>query len=258
VADLYRPRALASASSALDERPRVQLLPPRRWLIAVALIVVLIAGVIFVAVTSVVAPVRGVGYRDQGGFSRVSSSVSGVTLPDFKRPGEAVAEGEELVRIVNSQGTEISITSPADGVVMQMLIPGAGWSVTPDQEIYIVAGIDPTAEPSIIMLLPGEQAGDFTPGNLTVGSTAWLEPVGRPAIACQLDQVDPYALSAEQVEAFIPDVMVKQYVQKMGTVQYAGATCPMGAIDDLLPGMPVPVSVAVRQDALLSFIFGRG
>ena len=254
----YRPRALASASSALDDRPRVQLLPPRRWLVVVALVVVLVAGVVFVAVTSVAAPVRGVGYRDQGGFSQVASPVSGVTMPGFKRPGEAVAKGEELIRILDGQGGQASIVSPIDGVVMQMLVPGSGWSVASGTDVYIVAGIDPKAQPTMIMLLPGEQAGDFTPGSVSVGATAWLEPVGKSAIACQVDQVDPYALSAEQVEAFIPDVMVKQYVQRLGTVQYAGAVCPSEAIADLLPGRPVPVSVAVRQDSLLSFIFGRG
>lgn len=257
MADRYRPQALASSGSALDERPRVQLLPPRRWLIALALIVMLLAGVIFVAVTSVVAPVRGVGYLDKGGFVTITAPVDGIVLSGFRTPGERVSKGAELVRLQDAMGGQTPVLSPVDGVVMQILFPGHGWSVTSDSTIVVVAGVEPDSRGTVIMLLPGDQAGAFTSGNISVGGSAWLEPAGSPTIQCEVVQVNPYALGADQVEPFIPDPMVKRMVTRMETVQYAGASCPPDAIANLLPGMPIPVSVAVRQDPLLSFIFGR-
>ena len=257
MSDLYRPQALASMSSALDERPRVQLLPPRRWLVAGALVVVLIAGVIFIAVTSVVAPARGVGFLDQGGFVTLRAPVNGTLLAGFAMPGSRIKKGDELVRLRDDRGNETPVLSPTDAVVMQILVPGRGWSVAANDEIYVLAGIDSQSAPTVIMLLPGAQAGAFSAGDIAKGASAWLEPAGQPAIQCQVVQVDPYALSAEQVNPFIPDPMVKEMVAKMGSVQYAGAECPPDAIANLLPGMPIPVSVSIRQDSLLSFIFGR-
>jgi hypothetical protein len=258
MSSLFRESAVKSLSGAGEDRPRVQLVPPRRWLVAVALVVMVVAGVVFAAIATTRAPVRGVGYLDQGGFITLDSAVDGLVQDGIAVPGTQVKPGDVVARVLSLDGTTTRVVAPGPGTVMQLLGPAGGWPVKVGAPLLVIAGTGRHGGPNVTLLLPGVEATELTEGSVSEGASAWLEPAGKDPIACVIRTVRPYAQPADSIAAYMPDPFVKSYVQEQGSIQVAEADCPADSLRQFLPGTALPVTVEINPRSPLDFVFGTG
>ena len=236
----------------------VRLVPARRWLTALSLVVMLIAAVIFLTVATTKDPVRGIGYVDRGGFIVLGANTPGIVQDGVVLPGTSVQAGDVLARVIELDGTTSRVIAPAPGIVMQLLGPPTGWVSTEGDPIIVLARTDVQVGAEVTLLLPGLAATEVLAGDVADGSTVWLEPADREPIQCRVEGVRPYAQPAESVAEFMPDPYVAQYLDELGSVQVAEADCPDGSLDWALPGAVIPVTVEAGSRSPLSTIFGAG
>ena len=258
MSSMFRADAVRSLSGAGEDRPRVQLVPPRRWLIAVALVVMVLGGLVFAVIASTRAPVRGVGYLDQGGFITLIAQADGLVQDGIAVPGTEVSSGDVVARVLAMDGTTRRVVAPGPGVVMQLLGPASGWRVDEGDPILVIAGTGRQGGANVALLLPGLEATELTEGSVEVGSTAWLEPAGAEPIRCSVRAVRPYAQPADSIAPFMPDPFVRAYVQEQGSIQVAEADCPASALAGFLPGTAMAVTVEINPKSPLQFVFGSG
>lgn len=236
----------------------VTLVPARRWLTALSLVVMLIAGVIFLAVATTKDPIRGIGYVDRGGFIVLGANTPGIVQDGVMLPGTPVEAGDVLARVIGSDGATTRIIAPAPGVVMQLLGPPTGWVSTQGEPIVVLARTDVQVGAEVTLLLPGLAATEVLSGDVVEGSTVWLEPADREPLKCVVEAVRPYAQPAESVAEFMPDPYVTSYLTDLGSVQMAEANCPDSSLDWALPGAVIPVTVEAGSRSPLRAIFGSG
>ncbi|MEI6622110.1 MAG: hypothetical protein WCP28_09415, partial [Actinomycetes bacterium] len=93
MSSMFRENAVQALRTADEERPLVRLVPARRWLIALALVVMLLAGVVFAVIASTRTPVRGIGYIDNGGFITLTAQEKGIVQDGVAVPGTEVKPG---------------------------------------------------------------------------------------------------------------------------------------------------------------------
>lgn len=254
----FREQSVAALRAAGEERPIVRLVPARRWLTALSLVVMLIAGIIFLVVATTKDPIRGIGYVDRGGFVVLGANTPGIVQDGVTLPGTAVEAGDVLARVIEQDGTTARIIAPAPGIVMQLLGPPTGWVSTQGEPILVLARTDIQVGAEVTLLLPGLAATEVLAGDVTNGSTVWLEPADRTPIQCLVEGVRPYAQPANSVAEFMPDPYVTSYLEDLGSVQVAQANCPDGSLDWALPGAVIPVTVEAASRSPLSVIFGTG
>jgi hypothetical protein len=254
----FRKESVAALRAAGEERPMVTLVPPRRWLTALSLVVMLIAGVIFVTVASTKDPIRGIGYVDRGGFVVLGANMLGIVQDGVVLPGTPVEAGDVLARVISSDGATMRVIAPVPGVVMQLLGPPTGWVSTQGDPIIVLARTDVQVGAEATLLLPGLAATEVRSGDVTEGSTVWLEPADRQPLKCIVESVRPYAQPAESVAEFMPDPYVASYLTDLGSVQMAKANCPDGSLDWALPGAVMPVTVEAGSRSPLKSILGSG
>ena len=254
----FRKESVAALRAAGEERPMVTLVPARRWLTALSLVVMLIAGVIFVTVATTKDPIRGIGYVDRGGFVVLGANILGIVQDGVVLPGTSVEAGDVLARVISSDGATMRVIAPVPGVVMQLLGPPTGWVSTQGDPIIVLARTDVQVGAEATLLLPGLAATEVRSGDVTEGSTVWLEPADRQPLKCIVESVRPYAQPAESVAEFMPDPYVASYLTDLGSVQMAKANCPDGSLDWALPGAVMPVTVEAGSRSPLKSILGSG
>lgn len=254
--NLFRANAVAALRTADDDRPPVRLVPARRWLIAVALVVMVLAGIVFALIASTRTPIRGIGFSDQGGFITLSSEQRGIVQDGVAVPGTEVEPGDVLARIVTTSGRTQRIVAPGPGTVMQLLGPASGWPVGAGDPVLVIAGTGSGGGSRVDLLLPGVEATELTEGSISVGLTAWLEPAGKNAIRCVITSVRPYAQPADSLLRFIPEPFVQAYLRDQGSVQFAEAQCPAEQLAEFLPGTAFPVTVEIDPKRPIEFVFG--
>jgi hypothetical protein len=236
----------------------VTLVPARRWLTALSLVVMLIAGIIFVTIATTKDPIRGIGYVDRGGFIVLGANTPGIVQDGVLLPGTPVEAGEVLARVIGKDGATTRVIAPAPGVIMQLLGPPTGWVSTLGDPIVVLARTDVQVGAEVTLLLPGLAATEVSAGDVVAGSTVWLEPADREPLQCVVEAVRPYAQPAESVAEFMPDPYVASYLSDLGSVQVAEANCPDGSLDWALPGAVIPVTVEVGSRSPLNSVFGSG
>lgn len=254
----FRDNAVQALRAAGEERPTVNLVPARRWLTALSLVLILIAGVIFLAVATTKDPVRGIGYVDRGGFVTLRSSVEGIVQDGVMIPGTEVRPGDVVARVIGLDGTTHRVIAPAPGYVMQLLGPATGWVTQASDPVVVIARTDIADGSDITLLLPGFLTSGGSSDSVKDGAQVWLEPADQASIACTVVNVRPYSQPAVSVSEFMPEPFVMNYVENLDSILLAEATCPAGALDWALPGTVIPVTVEANARSPLSFIFGSG
>lgn len=256
MSSLFRENAVQALRTADEERPPVRLVPARRWLIAVALVVMVLAGVVFAVIASTRTPIRGIGYSDQGGFITLTTDQRGIVQDGVAIPGTEVKPGDVVARVITTHGTTVRVVAPGPGVVMQLLGPANGWPVQAGDPVLVIAGSGLGGGSKVALLLPGLEATELTEGSVSEGGTAWLEPAGKPAIRCAITSVRPYAQPADSLVRFMPDPFVVSYLREQGSVQFAEADCPADQLAGFLPGTAFPVTVEIDPKRPIEYIFG--
>ncbi len=254
VASPFRDNAIASLSNSQDVRSRTSLISPRRWLVALAVIALLIVGLLYSAINSLVTPAQGVGWMDKGGFTTITAPVSGLMNDASITTGKSVQEGEVLGRILESNGVTTEVLAPQDAVVMQYAGESSQWSVTAGDPLMTLAIT--SRDPQLFILLPGSNATGLTRGDVVVGAKAWAEPdLGKP-VECTVAALTPYEQPGIGAVTYMPAPSVAQFVQSTNSVQWAKAECPSSAYTQWLVGKVMPVTVELENRGLLSFVFG--
>lgn len=253
---MFREQAVAALRTADEERPPVRLVPARRWLIAVALVVMVLAGVVFAVIASTRTPIRGIGYIDQGGFITLSTKQRGIVQDGVAVPGTEVLPGDVVARVVTTSGRTERVVAPGPGTVMQLLGPASGWPVNAGDPVLVIAHRGVGDGSRVDVLLPGLEATELTEGSVSEGATAWLEPAGKPAIRCVVSSVRPYAQPADSLIEFMPDPFVQSYLREQGSVQVAEAQCAADQLAEFLPGTAFPVTVEIDPIRPVEYIFG--
>lgn len=256
MSSVFRDHAVAALRSADEERPPVRLVPARRWLIAVALVVMVLAGIVFAVIASTRSPVRGIGYSDQGGFVTLTSAQRGIVQDGVAVPGTEVEPGDVVARIITTSGRTERLVAPGPGTVMQLLGPASGWPVDARDPVLVIAQRGGGDGARVNLLLPGVEATELTEGSISAGATVWLEPAGKDAINCVVTTVRPYAQPADSLAGFMPDPFVQAYVREQGSIQFAEARCPAGQLARFLPGTAFPVTVEIDPKRPIEYVFG--
>ena len=254
---MFRENAVQALRTADEERPLVRLVPARRWLIALALVVMLLAGVVFAVIASTRTPVRGIGYIDNGGFITLTAQEKGIVQDGVAVPGTEVKPGDVIARVITSNGTTERVVAPGPGVVMQLLGPAKGWPVQAGDPILVIAGIGREGGSKVALLLPGLEATELTEGSVSEGATARLEPAGKSAVRCVITTVRPYAQPGDSLVEFMPDPFVVAYVRKRcrvpSVIQMEAVECGPACLAMILAhfGKFVPLNV-LRDECNIS------
>lgn len=257
MAGKFRESALRSLNTPQVERPRTKLVPPRRWLIALAVIAIMLAGLKYVAVTSLRPPVRGFGVVDAGGVRVVTAPEPG-TFQLTSYPGAVLEAGEQVGEIIAADGSILRVTAPSPGVLMQVKGPPTGWLVEAGEPIFVIQANDRVGGPILDLYLPGIEATELTAGAVVIGGELWFETASLGAIACLITRVDPYPVPSEDILRFTPDPVISSAVRDFGSVLLAEADCPGGALSSMLPGAVAGVVVEVETGGAMSSILGTG
>lgn len=252
----FREPALQALINADDERPRIRLVPPRRWLTALAVVAVVAAGVLYAVIATMRSPVNGLALINGGGFSVITLPEDATVSAGERTPGDRVTKGQELATATTSTGKMLRLEAPIDGILMADTSLGGASTLTEGTTVFVIAA-DTSAEPTVEVLLPGLEATAITSGQVAVGSRAWVEPAGVEPIECSITRVSPYPIAGDVAASISPNPVMTQFAVDQGTVQAAEATCPSGSLDSLLPGEVVPIVVQVAAKSPVSMLFGK-
>jgi hypothetical protein len=251
----FRERALQTLSTPGEERPRTRLVPARRWLIALAVIAMMVAGALYLAVGTLRAPVRGFGVVDDGGIRLVSAPAAGEVQIEVGT-GDRLTPGQELGAIVAADGTRTPFTAPVEGIVMQLKGPGRGWRADSGEVVMVLAATDRANGPELDMYLPGQEATELTEGRVEIGAPVWFDTANYGSIQCVVKSVDPYPVPVEDITRFNTNPVLEQAVTELGSVLIAEADCPGGELNQMLPRTVAPVTVEVNDTSPIAAIFG--
>ncbi len=250
----FRQNAVQALADTGGSRARTSLVTPRRALVALAVIALIVAGVLYVAVNSLTKPVVGIGWADRGGFVTVTAPTAGEVSAPNLTSGTLLRQGEQFGELTAPDGTTTALTAPEDSIVMQRGSLLANFAVAKDQAIATLAVMaDP---PTLVIVLPGIEATGLTASRISKGAAVWVQPQNGESFRCTLYGFNAYEQSGADIVAYIPSPTVARFVQTNGSVIVAGAECPEGTLDEKLVGVPNPVSVEVGRRSLLSYVFG--
>lgn len=238
-----------------NQRPRVQLVPPHRALICIALIGLVVSAVLYLIVARITVPILGIGYVDAGGFYSIDSPIDGYMTSELY-PGEKVIAGQSVASVLASDGKVLNLTALHSGVVSQMRVPGGRVQVKSGDSLMNVL-ID-SAPRNVVILLPGEQSTEMTKGDVSNGDAVWLEPAGKKAISCVIGKIAPYPQFADELKAISPDPVVRDYLTERTSVTFAYAKCPDKDIAALPLSRPFKVSVLTDPRSPIAVLFGGG
>ena len=250
----FRENAVQTLANSGESRERTALVTPRRALVALAVIALLLAALHYVAVTSLATPVAGIGWADGGGFITTPAPAAGEVVAPKLRTGTRFRKGEAFGTLTTSEGVTTELEAPGDAIVMQRGKPMEPFTVNEGDPVATFAMM--TEPVQLILLLPGAQATGFTEGDLVVGAAVWVQPANGPSFECSIVAFNKYEQPGEAMAAYIPSPSVARFAQIHGSVLAAGASCPEDEIAALLVGAVVPVSVEVGRRSLLSYVFG--
>lgn len=254
MASPFRKNAVQARANSGESRTRTSLVTPRRALVALAVIAMLVAGLLYVAVSSLTTPVAGIGWADRGGFVTMAAPVAGkVSAPNLST-GMRLRKGEKFGELTTPAGETTALTAPEDSIVMKRGSLTTNFAVKEGDPIVTLGLI--TEPATLLLLLPGLQATGFTRGDLSKGATVWARTATGESLTCTIFAYNAYEQSGASILAYIPSPSVARFVQANGSVILAGARCPQKALDAQLVGAAVPVSVEVGRRSLLSYIFG--
>ena len=254
MAGSFREQAVQSLSNPQEMRSRTSLITPRRWLVALAVMALLAAGLMYAAVNSLITPVQGIGWIDRGGFDRVVAPIDGVVTAAPIDTGDEVKKGTVLWSVTGADGVKIDVPVRQDAVLMQYAGSDSSWIVTKGDTIAVLAVANET--PELFILLPGATATGFVAGDVVVGADAWATPEAGKAFQCVVARATPYEQPGAIATAYMPSPSIARFVQDNGSVQWAYADCPAQTLSGVLVGDIFPVSVQLERRSLLSFIFG--
>lgn len=250
----FRENAVQALANSGDSRERTSLVTPRRALVALAVIALLMAALLYVAVNSLATPVAGIGWADGGGFITTRAAATGEVVAPNLTTGTRFRKGEAFGELTTPEGVTTELKAPGDAIVMQRGKPMEPFIVNEGDPVATFAMMtDPV---QLFLLLPGTQATGFAKGDLAVGAAVWVQPANGPSFECSIVAFNAYEQPGEAMAAYIPSPSVARFVQIHGSVLTAGASCPEDKLDDLLVGAVVPVSVEVGRRSLLSYVFG--
>jgi hypothetical protein len=253
MASPFRKNAVQARANSGESRTRTSLVTPRRALVALAVIAMLVAGLLYVAVSSLTTPVAGIGWADRGGFVTMTAPVAGKVSDDLST-GTRLRKGEKFGELTTPAGETTALTAPEDSIVMKR---GSLTSTFVVKEGDPIVTLGLITEPAILyFLLPGVQATGFARGDLSEGAKVWVRTATGESFTCTVIGYNAYEQSGAAVVAYIPSPSVERFVQANGSVVFGGARCPQETLDAQLVGAVVPVSVEVGRRSLLSYIFG--
>lgn len=250
----FRENAVQTLANSGESRERTALVTPRRALVALAVITLLLAALLYVAVTSLTTPAVGIGWADRGGFVTVPAPAAGTVVAPNLTTGTRVRKGEAFGELTTPEGQKTQLKAPGDAIVMQRGKPTEPFTVNEGDPVATLGMMTEPAQ--LMLLLPGIQATGFTEGDVAVGAAVWVQPANSPSFECTVVAFNAYEQSGEAMVAYIPSPSVARFVQIHGSVLAAGASCPEDELDALLVGAVVPVSVEVGRRSLLSYVFG--
>jgi hypothetical protein len=250
----FRENAVQALANTGGSRARTSLVTPRRALVALAVIALIVAGLLYVAVNSLTTPIVGIGWADRGGFVTVVAPTAGKVSAPNLASGVLLAEGEQFGELTTPDGKTTALTAPEDSIVMQRGSVRTTFTVTEGETIATLAVM---ADPAtLLIVLPGIEATGLTASRIAEGAAVWVQPQNGESFQCTLYGFNAYEQSGADIVEYIPSPTVARFVQANGSVIVAGAQCPEGTLDDKLVGVPSPVSVEVDRRSLLSFVFG--
>ncbi|MBO9578263.1 MAG: HlyD family efflux transporter periplasmic adaptor subunit [Microbacteriaceae bacterium] len=158
----FRSAAVASATTA-DELTRMSKhIPARRWLLLIALLVLLGVTILWACLGSVPVTKSGPGYAlPEGGLRQVEATAEGRVVAFDLGPGDHVVAGEIVGETLGSTGERVAITAPETGTVKEIdTVVGA----------YVVAGerlavIEPAGWPLVVYAyLPSSEVASLEAG----------------------------------------------------------------------------------------------
>lgn len=249
----YRERAVEAAASPGDIDRPVELVKPRMWLTALAIGLVVIGGLVWLALAGIRPPVNGLGTVSAGGFEQLTASVSGTVRQVPAANGAPVSEGSHLMGIT-AEGRTTWVDAPANGTVMQLLV-GEGFAVTKGQPVLNFAFA--TQSRQFQMLIPGLEVTEITRGDVEIGAPLIVQPDSSKPIECTVATLSAYPVAASDIEQWLTDPYLISYVREQGAVAFVQADCPPGSLDSLRPGTAIPAFIELSSRSALQIVFGQ-
>lgn len=119
---IFRKVALERLSSPEQLDQMLQVTSPRAWLALLALLILLVAVIVWSILGSVPIKVSApVILLQTGGVKHVASTASGQIETIYPRAGDTVAEGQVIAEVASLNGGEINqVTSPYTGKVLEV------------------------------------------------------------------------------------------------------------------------------------------
>jgi multidrug efflux pump subunit AcrA (membrane-fusion protein) len=214
---VFRPRALESLASPSDQLDQlIRVTATRGWLALLALVAVVVGVVLYGFLGTAPTTVSGQGlFLPPGGLTRLDAPAAGTVAQVHVTIGDTVAEGEDVVTVSTTDGTDIALSSTASGHVTELLVD-RGNVLAPGQEVAVVDPSD--GELTAIVFVPTGEGKAIEPG-MSVQlspSTAPSEEYGQAMATVRT--VSEFPVSSERLEFVLQNDILTQEIAKLGSV----------------------------------------
>ncbi|MGB1249040.1 MAG: biotin/lipoyl-containing protein [Candidatus Promineifilaceae bacterium] len=182
---IFRKVSIDRLSSPEQLDMLLEVVNPRSWLVFVALVVVLIGGLAFGAFVRVPTTISAEGVLlNHGSLVPIDAPASGYVSNLSIDEGDVIAVGQQLAMLETEAGPR-PLFSMQDGRVIQLLI-ARGNTIEVDDLLLVLEPLDETILPSVLALLPADQADEVTADTLVDVSIANQSIVGQVRTVSQL------------------------------------------------------------------------
>ena len=213
---LFRERALERVSSPEQLDQLVSVTSPRRWLGLGALLLAVIAAVVWSIASTVPTTLSGSGFLlPLDGLASVTAPVSGTVHDITLQTGAHVVAGDTVARLEEPDGTSVPVVAPRTGVVTETDTFDGGFA----NEAQPLALIEPVGWPLVAYAyVPTDLAGELEPG--TPARLTLDGGLGRRFgfLAGHVESVSRYAVTPDRLALVLQGTSVESQVTKLGAV----------------------------------------
>lgn len=213
---LFRERALERVASPDELDQLIAVTSPRRWLGLGALLLAVIAAVVWSLASTVPTTLSGTGFLlPLNGLASVTAPVSGTVHDVTLQTGAHVVAGDVVARVAQPDGTTVSVTAPRTGVVTETDTLDGGFAEA-DQPLALI-------EPVGWLLVayayvPTDIAGELAPG--TRARLTLDGGLGRRFgyLSGRVQSVSRFAVTPDRLALVLQGTSVQSQVEKLGAV----------------------------------------
>jgi hypothetical protein len=202
----FRQKAVAKAQAGVQLGPPVRLTRARTWIVLATLILVVVAGGLWVGFGGVAQtlPVSGV-LAHRAGLYSIRSTAAGQVTAMLVGPGSTVAAGAPVARLTAAGGRVATVRAVAAGRVVET-VAAVGESVGVGTTLARVDLSSPGGDALVaVLFVPASSATSIRPGTEVDLAVRSAPPARFGVLRARVAEVGTVTLTAAEIGQFVAD-----------------------------------------------------